>query len=139
MEYASSGPDLLAKAEELIRAVLPDVVLLVVHTDDTPIHGEQWPRQTIGNYPVKVLSLVFRHLKYDFCWVVYSMVLETNYKHNIFNKFLHIKYYILHVAYYISYKPPFHKFLSCRLNQTLPCVTNKQGVMVSSLRLACIN
>ena len=55
----------LLQLVDLVGAVLADVVLLVVHADDAPVHGEERSVEAARHRPVEVLTLVFRHVKHD--------------------------------------------------------------------------
>jgi len=48
---------------DIVRRVLADVVLLIVHTYDTPVDGEQRPLEADSDCTVEVLALVLRHLE----------------------------------------------------------------------------
>jgi hypothetical protein len=66
---------LLSEACNLLLAVLSDVVLLVVHTDDTAVHGEQRPVEPPRHRAIEVLALIFGHLKDHLCRVIDGMLL----------------------------------------------------------------
>ena len=65
----------LTKLCDLFRSVLADIVLLIVHAYDTPVHREQRSLQTLRYRPVEVFPLVLRHVEYDLTWISNTMPL----------------------------------------------------------------
>lgn len=62
---------------QFFRAVFANVILVVVHADDTSVHREQGSIQAFGHSAVEVLALLLGHRE-DHCgWVADLTLLHT--------------------------------------------------------------
>ena len=67
--------DSLSQLNNLFLRVFANVILLVVHSNDSSVDGEQRPLQALRDRTIEILAFIFRHLENDQCRIADRILL----------------------------------------------------------------